>query len=167
MQGEFWPDTGPTSDDMTTCEPSRRIRPTPNASVANLGETPATRDVRRERVKKTARNGNGMGDQLTIEVQRGPSTSSAAASPARTSVTPARERDWLESDRDSGTSSPVLFASFDPDTCSWRTSQLSLLGGLMPFSGRWPRSGIALSGRVCQRLLSEPPISGTESSSSE
>ena len=43
--------------------------PTPDASVANDGEHLDTWLARRERVKKTARNGNGMGIPLTIAVQ--------------------------------------------------------------------------------------------------
>jgi hypothetical protein len=161
MQGEFWPDTGPTSDDGTTCGPFRRMWPTPNASVANLGETPETWDARRERVKKTARNGNGMGNQLTIEVQRGMSILSPAASHARTSATPEREPDSLASEADCGTSSPVSFASFDPDMCSWRTSQLCLLGGWMPYSERWPRSGMMRNGIAYRLRPLVPRISGT------
>jgi hypothetical protein len=38
-----------------------------------------------------------------------------------------------------GRSTPVSFASFDPDTSSWRTSQLSLLEDSGEFSETWPR----------------------------
>lgn len=58
------------------------------------------------------------------------------------------------SGRDSGTNSPEPFACFDPVTCSWKTSQLSLFGGLTPFSARWPRSGTMRNG-TCFRL---PPL---------
>jgi hypothetical protein len=43
--------------------------PTPNASVAQDGEGPATWLARRERLKVTANNGNGAGMPLTIAVQ--------------------------------------------------------------------------------------------------
>jgi hypothetical protein len=46
--------------------------PTPDASVAQDGERPATWLARRERVKLTANNGNGMGMPLTIAVQLWP-----------------------------------------------------------------------------------------------
>lgn len=46
--------------------------PTPDASVAQLGEKPDTWLARRERVKETAKNGNGMGMPLTIAVQLWP-----------------------------------------------------------------------------------------------
>jgi integrase len=49
-----------------------------------------------------------------------------------------------------GQSTPAWLASFDPDTSSWRTSQLSLLGGLDEFSGTWPRSGMTRSGTAYQ-----------------
>ena len=43
--------------------------PTPSACVANDGERPETWLARRERVKLTAKNGNGMGMPLTIAAQ--------------------------------------------------------------------------------------------------
>ena len=45
------------------------LLPTPAASVANDGEEPDSWLARRERVKETANNGNGMGMPLTIAVQ--------------------------------------------------------------------------------------------------
>lgn len=45
------------------------LLPTPAASVANDGEDTETWLARRERVKETANNGNGMGMPLTIAVQ--------------------------------------------------------------------------------------------------
>ncbi len=46
-----------------------RMLPTPAACVANDGERPETWLARRERVKLTAKNGNGMGMPLTIAAQ--------------------------------------------------------------------------------------------------
>jgi len=46
-----------------------RMLPTPSACVANDGERPETWLARRERVKLTAKNGNGMGMPLTIAAQ--------------------------------------------------------------------------------------------------
>jgi hypothetical protein len=148
MQGEFWPDTGPTSDDMTTCEPSHRMWPTCKASDSERG---------------------GRGELLHMAkgamTPRGPLTSSPGGFPVKTSATPARGPDSLENEADSGTSSPVLFACFDPATCSWKTSQLSLLGGWMPFSGRWPRTGTMRNGRAFRLPPLVPRISGIGSSS--
>ena len=56
-----------------------------------------------------------------------------------------------------GQSTPVLLASFDPGTSSWRTSQLSLLGGSEVFSGTWPRSGMTRSG-IAFRLQPLAPL---------
>jgi hypothetical protein len=67
------------------------------------------------------------------------STSSAAASPAKTSPTPAREPGSTANARVFGRSTPESFASFDPATSSWRTSQLSLLEDSGEFSETWPR----------------------------
>ena len=47
----------------------RGLLPTPSACVANDGERPETWLARRERVKLTAKNGNGMGMPLTIAAQ--------------------------------------------------------------------------------------------------
>ena len=46
-----------------------RLLPTPSACVANDGERSETWLARRERVKLTAKNGNGMGMPLTIAAQ--------------------------------------------------------------------------------------------------
>ena len=45
-----------------------------------------------------------------------------------------------------GPSSPVRFAHFDPDTSSWRTSQLSWGEDSSRSSPTWPRSGMTRSG---------------------
>ena len=58
----------------------------------------------------------------------------------------------------SGSSSRESFASFDPASSSWKTSQLSLAGGLEPFSETWPRSGLMRSG-IAYRLTTLAPIS--------
>ena len=88
----------------------------------------------------------------------GKSTSSRAGSRARTSAMPERVQDSLGNAPDSGLNSLEWFARFDPDSSSWRTSQLSLLGGLMPFSGRWPRSGTMRNGSAFRR---RPLVSST------
>ncbi len=45
---------------------------------------------------------------------------------------------------------PDLLASYDLSTSSWRTSQLSLEGGLTLFSEIWPRSGTMQNGIAYQ-----------------
>lgn len=56
--------------------PDLTLLPTPSASVANDGEGPETWLARRERVKLTAQNGNGMGTPLSIAVQLLPTPTS-------------------------------------------------------------------------------------------
>lgn len=63
----------------------------------------------------------------------------------------AREQDSQENDRDSGTNSRESFASFDPVSSSWRTSQRCLVEGWTPYSEPWPRSGMTLNGRAYER----------------
>lgn len=61
----------------TLADEVEHLLPTPSASVANDGEGPETWLARRERVKLTAKNGNGMGMPLTIAsilLQRGDPT---------------------------------------------------------------------------------------------
>ncbi len=58
----------------------------------------------------------------------------------------------------SGPISSGSFAKYDPDSCSWRTCQGSLLTpeGSEPYSDRWPISGSMRNGACCQRPESEP-----------
>ena len=78
----------------------------------------------------------------------GMSMSSAEGSPVRTSVTQARRRVSRASSPASGPSSPASFASYDPDTSSWRTSPHSETGDSQEFAGTWPRAGTMRSGTV-------------------
>lgn len=57
----------------------------------------------------------------------------------------------MEPARVFGPSTHDSLASFDPDTCLWRTSQLSLLGALSESLRTWPRSGMTRSGIAYQR----------------
>jgi hypothetical protein len=86
---------------------------------------------------------------------------SAAASPARTSATPESAPGWRVSVAAYGASSPALLASYDPATCSWRTSQRSLDGDLAMFSETWPRSGLMRNGIAYRLPPLVPRISGT------
>jgi hypothetical protein len=76
----------------------------------------------------------------------------------RTSALQDLEQDSLASDPGSGESSPASFAKFDPGTCSWKTPQLSLLGGSESFSGTWPRWGMMRNGECTERMM---PALGT------
>ena len=78
-------------------------------------------------------------------------TFSAEASPARTSATPDSAPESTASARDSGESSLVPFASFDPGSSSLRTSQPSLFEESTESSVTFPRSGTMRSGRLYER----------------
>lgn len=45
------------------------------------------------------------------------------------------------------------FAKLDRNSSSWRTSQVSLMGELVTFSGRWPRTGSMLNGVVSKHPM--------------
>lgn len=70
-------EAGPRAATAGDSSSSLPLLPTPAASVANDGEGPETWLARRERVKETADNGNGMGMPLTIAVQLLPTPSVA------------------------------------------------------------------------------------------
>jgi site-specific DNA-cytosine methylase len=64
----------------------------------------------------------------------------------RTSATPGSGQASTVSGRDSGASTRESFASYDPATSSWRTSQLCLDGDSMLYSETWPRAGTMRNG---------------------
>ena len=66
-----------SSGDLMLPSAVMQLLPTPAASVANDGEGTETWLARRERVKETAQNGNGMGMPLSIAVQLLPTPSVA------------------------------------------------------------------------------------------
>lgn len=75
---------------------------------------------------------------------------SAAVSRAKTLAWQAKEPGLQEKGPVFGMSSLGSLANFDPATSSWRTSQRCLLGGWIPFSETWPRSGMTQSGTLYQ-----------------
>jgi hypothetical protein len=78
-----------------------------------------------------------------------------AASHAKTSALPEKERGSPASDQGSGVSLLESFARFDRATSSWKTPQLSLLGDLEQFSETWPRWGLMRDG-VCLEQMKPP-----------
>ena len=64
----------------------------------------------------------------------------------------------MAKNQDCGPTLPGWFASYDPDTSSWRTRQTCLIEGLDEFSGTWPRAGTMRSGRVSALVMWEHPI---------
>lgn len=93
---------------------------------------------------------------------------SAEVFPVRTSLSPAGEQGSTARARGYGLKSLGFVAKFDRATCSWRTSQISLLAlasnqanGLEKFSETWPRSGLMQSGTVFQLEALAPLTSAT------
>lgn len=76
------------------------------------------------------------------------STSSAVDSRVRISVTLGKVLDWLVHALGSGSSSRASLANWNPNSLSWRTSQRSLVGDWEQYSGRFPTSGMMLSGSI-------------------
>lgn len=93
-----------------------------------------------------------------------PNTPGAWIASMRDSLAPIFQ--WLEREREStamllgsGAKLRGSLASFDPDTCFWRTAQQSLDAGLDACLETWPRSGMTRAG-VCYPLpTSAPPTS--------
>ena len=92
------------------------------------------------------------------------SMSSVADTPVNPSVTPAIETGPTILDT-SGPSSPESWARWDPDTRSWRTSQVTFLSGLETYSETWPTSGTMRNGVCYPQLEWEHPTSGEGCSS--
>ena len=81
----------------------------------------------------------------------GQSLSSAAGFPAKTSALPERVPASPEKEAGCGKSLRASLAKFDRATCSWRTHQFSLAGGLELFLETWPRWGM-MRGGECWEL---------------
>ena len=75
--------------------------------------------------------------------------------PVKTSRPLGAERGYQDPDLDSGVRWSASFARWDPDSCSWKTAQCSLLGGLALFSESWPKWGSMRSGVCWERTTSE------------
>src|SRR6266571_5334557 len=95
------------------------------------------------------------------------SISSVEVSPASPSPEPVADKP-RKTIAGSGPSSPVLFASFDPDTCSLKTcpasSRLTKAEQRKRSSGTWPRWGLMRSGQAFQLPRLALPILDGESS---
>jgi hypothetical protein len=92
-----------------------------------------------------------------------PLTSSAEDSPARTSATPGSERESTASAADCGPNMRGSFASYDPASSSWRTSQLCLTGEWSEFWETWPRAGTMRNGKAYELRTLAPRTEENES----
>ncbi len=90
-------------------------------------------------------------------------TSSPEDSPANPSAPQGNEKPKTTPDG-SGPNTLESYAWWDPDTCSWKTSQVSLLPEWETYSETWPRQGMTRNGKAYQRQRLVPPISGGGSS---
>lgn len=75
-------------------------------------------------------------------------TSSAEASPVKTSPWPDTGPDWTVRDPAFSMRCRESFAILDRKSGSWKTSQTSLFSDYQTFSERWPDAGIMLGGAV-------------------
>jgi predicted DNA-binding protein YlxM (UPF0122 family) len=83
----------------------------------------------------------------------------------KTSASPAAVKDSRVPGQGSGPNMRESFASYDPATSSWRTSQLCLDGASAVFSETWPRAGMTRNGTACQREPLAPITRETASGS--
>lgn len=90
----------------------------------------------------------------------GPAMLFAVGSRARTSAMPGSVPGLPASKADCGPSLPGSFAWYDLDSCSWRTWQRCLDGGLEEFSATWPRSGTMRNGIASRRRPLVPSTFG-------
>lgn len=76
------------------------------------------------------------------------------AGPAKDSASREKDSDSTTPDPDYGPSLPGSFAKWHPDSCSWKTRQLSFTEGLAEFSETWPKWGTMRDGEC---WVSETP----------
>lgn len=89
-------------------------------------------------------------------------TSFLVGSHVRTLALPEQEKESTALAPDCGLRRHESFAKFDHDGCCWRTRQRSLEGGLIEFSGTWPRWGFLRNGECSQASTSVPRLKGSE-----
>jgi hypothetical protein len=159
--------TGPVSPAIPTCAP---LWPTPDAGGFNLTESVEGFLSRRRERGAVSSDDQRRSIPLGVAVRMDKcwcrchtSTSSAAASPAKTSATPAKAQGSTGNARVFGPNTHDSFANYDPATSSWRTSQLSLLEDSGEFSETWPRAGMTRSGTAFRLAPLAPLIGGTGS----
>jgi len=163
---EFWSDTGPTSGG------GERLLPTPDGGSFNDGQSTEVWRERKARELAKGYNRNGFGTPIAMAVQLLSEgidpISSSEDSLASPSAKPGAARRRRMSDG-FGLSSPVSFASLDPDGSWLRTYrdssvQASLLGPpLARFFGIWPNWGSLRGGTVYEHPRWEPPIDADDS----
>ena len=81
---------------------------------------------------------------------------------AKTSPQPEKAQELTESGQECGEKCHASFTKYDPDLCSWKTHQCSLLGGLEPFLETWPRWGLMRGGECWEQRTLVHRINATE-----
>ena len=81
---------------------------------------------------------------------------------AKTSPLLEKGQESMESDQECGEKWRGSFTKYDPDSCSWKTHQCSLLGDLEEFSETWPQWGLMRDGECWEQKTLEQNIRGTE-----
>ena len=146
------PSTGQASLFSETSEIS------PQPASQQLWPTPHGMCVPNKR--RAGPSGNELGRAVNQSL-----TSSAEASPVRTSAPPERVLVLQARGVDSGANTTDSLANFYPATSSWRTSQRCLVEGWSRYSETWPRSGMTRSGTAYRLPTLAPLTDGTESGS--
>ena len=85
-----------------------------------------------------------------------------AGFPVRTFPLQEKAQELTESDQDCGEKWRGWLAKFDPNTCSWKTAQLSLLGDSDGSYLIFPRSGMTRGGLLWELPMLERPTSETD-----
>jgi hypothetical protein len=89
------------------------------------------------------------------------SMSSVVAFHVRTFQPLEKESASMESGQECGEKWRGSFVKYDPDSCSWKTHQCSLLGDLDEFSETWPQWGLMRDGECWEQRTLEQTIRGT------
>jgi hypothetical protein len=73
----------------------------------------------------------------------------------------------MENEAECGEKWRGSFTKYDPDSCSWKTHQCSLLGDLEEFLETWPQWGLMRDGECWEQQMLAQTIRGTEFGLSE
>ena len=82
---------------------------------------------------------------------------------AKTSQPQGEAQGLMENDQECGEKWRGSFTKYDPDSCSWKTHQCSLLGDLDEFLETWPQWGLMRNGECWEQQTLAQTIRGTES----
>jgi len=86
---------------------------------------------------------------------------------AKTLAPQEKAQELTENEAECGEKWRASFTKYDPDSCSWKTHQCSLLGDLDEFLETWPQWGLMRDGECWEQRMLEQTIRGTESGLSE